>query len=127
MSVNLSGQMPGEQLNGLLDMQDVLLDLRTPEAFLAVVVVERAKRNYDDQKQAASAVVRLRHIEPVEADTEDAALARQLLERQYARRTGNESLPMQLDEPGEVVEPELDLDSELADRDVEEPETEDER
>jgi hypothetical protein len=122
MTVNISGQVPGEQLNGLIDRQDVLLAERTPDSFLAVVVIERAKRNYDDVKQVTSAVIRFRHIEPV--FDEDADEARALLERTYARRTGNESLPITLDgteEPPEAVEPELDLDTPLEDKEPEEP------
>ncbi|WP_022886403.1 hypothetical protein [Glaciibacter superstes] len=95
MGINLSGQVPGEQLNGLADMEEELLHERTPDQFLAVVVVERASRKYDDVKQITSAVVRFKHIEPLEG--ERAESARLLLEAAYAARTGEATLPLELD------------------------------
>lgn len=94
--INLSGQVPGEQLNGLLDMEEDLLHERTPDSFLAVVVVERASRKYDDVKQQTSAVVRFKHIEPIH-DGKDADLVRGHLEKAYATRTGEAALPIELD------------------------------
>lgn len=111
MAINISGQVPGEQQNGLLGIEEELLEPRTPEPKIGVVIVERSAWKYNDVKQETSAVVRLKHIEFVEG--EDADLLRGILERAYARRTGNESLPIELDEPGDVVEPELDLDTPL--------------
>jgi hypothetical protein len=104
MGINLSGQVPGEQLNGLLDMEDELLHERTPDPFIAVVVLERASRKYDDVKQVTSAVVRFKHIEPLQGEA--AAAARKLLHESYADRTGEATLPIELeDEPKEISEP----------------------
>ncbi|MEF2979054.1 hypothetical protein [Subtercola sp. YIM 133946] len=98
MGINLSGQVPGEQLNGLPDMEQDLLDARTPESWLAIVVMERSKHSYDDIKQVTSAVVRFQHIEPIE-DEDDAKAVRSYLEKAYQRRTGAGSMETTLEIP----------------------------
>lgn len=93
MTVNISGQVPGEQGNGLLAIEEeLLLDERTPEPLIAVCVIDRASLKYNDVKQEWSAVIRFRQIEPVLGS--DATDARALLERAYARRTGEQTLPI---------------------------------
>lgn len=116
MTVNISGQVPGEQQNGLVDIEGELTQERTPEPILAVVIIERSTLKFNDLKQDWSATIRFRHIEPIEDET-DATAARTLLEKAYATRTGETTLPIELDEPGEVTEPELDLDKPLVDED----------
>lgn len=117
--VNISGQVPGEQLNGLLGIEEEFLSLRTPEPRLAVAIIERSAWKFNDAKQETSAVIRIRHIEFASVDSEDAVALRGILERQYAARTGNEYLEIPMD-PVEVVEPTLDLDTPLAEKLVDE-------
>lgn len=117
MTVNISGQVPGEQQNGLVDIEATFMQERTPDPLMAVVIVERASLKYNDVKQEWSAVVRFRHIEPLSGAL--AVDARALLERAYATRTGEETLPVPLDGVDEpVVEREVDLDTPLADQAV---------
>lgn len=120
--VNISGQVPGEQQNGLLGIEEEFLGLRTPEPKLAVAVIERSSLKFNDANQETSAVIRIRHIEIADQESEDAAALRGILERQYSVRTGNEYLEIPLDEPAEVSEPELDLDTPLAEKPADEPE-----
>lgn len=118
MTISISGQVPGKEQNGMYDLESVWTEERTPDPVLAVVKIERDGLKFKDSDQVWSATSKFTHIEPLEGD--DADLARSLLEKAYAKRTGNESLPIPLDgveEPREVVEPELDLDTELADKD----------
>ncbi|UOE45510.1 hypothetical protein [Agromyces larvae] len=94
MTVNISGQVPGEQQNGLVDVEEELLHERTPDPMLAVVIIERAALRFNDLKQEWSAVIRFRHIEPL--DGKQADVARGLLEAAYQER-GGDSLPAELD------------------------------
>jgi hypothetical protein len=95
MGINLSGQVPGEQLNALLEHEDVLLGSRTPDPLIAVVVIERASLKYDDVKQQTSATVRFKWIEII--DEAAAASVLQFRDDAYARRTNQESAPTTLD------------------------------
>jgi len=122
MTVNISGQVPGEQQNGLVDIEAELLHERTPDPIVAAVIIERASLKYNDVKQEWSAVVRFRHIEPLQDD--HATAGRALLEKAYALRTGETTLPIELDGVDEkpLVEPALDLEKPLAEGDSFEPE-----
>lgn len=115
MTVTISGQVPGEQQNGLIDIEDELLHERTPDPITAVVVIERASLKYNDVKQEWSSTIRFRHIEPLDGELADAG--RKLLEQAYEKRTGDAALPLELDLSGAVDEPTLDLDTPLADDD----------
>jgi len=104
----------------MYDLESDWTDERTPEPVLAVVKIERHGLKFLDADQVWSATSKFTHIEPLEGD--DADLARTLLEKAYAKRTGNESLPIPLDEPSPVEEPVLDLDTPLEDKEPAEPE-----
>jgi hypothetical protein len=122
MTVNISGQVPGEQNNGLVDLEPQFIHERAPEPLVAVVVIERAALKFNDVKQEWSATVRFKHIEPLTQES-DRKLARQLLETQYATRTGAESIATELDLP---EEPEPDFDTPLEDQPLtDEPDPED--
>jgi hypothetical protein len=112
MTVNISGQVPGEQNNGLVDLEPQFIHERAPEPLVAVVVIERAALKFNDVKQEWSATVRFKHIEPL-TQASDQKLARQLLETQYATRTGADSIATELDLPDE---PEPDFDTPLEDQ-----------
>lgn len=119
MTVNISGQVPGEAQNGLADIEQRLTQERTPDPFFVIAIVERASLKYNDVKQEWSAVVRFRHIEPLEGAMADEG--REVLERAYGLRTGETTLPIALegvDEAGDDVEDrDVDLDTPLADSD----------
>lgn len=112
MAVQLSGQVPGEQLNGLAEIESELLADETMRV-TAVVTLEVTKIVHNVQKQDTYPVVRALQIEPLR--DEDASLAVKLQERALQRRTGNVPLPID-DEP--VPDVELDLDTPLADKDA---------
>lgn len=118
MTVNISGQVPGEQNNGLVDLEPQFLHERAPEPMVAVVVIERSALKFNDVKQEWSATVRFRQIEPL-PDEGHQKLARQLLESAYAARTGADSMPTELDLP---EEPEADFDTPLEDQPLEDDE-----
>ena len=107
----------------MYDLESEWTHERTPDPVLAVVKIERDGLKFKDSDQSWSATQKFTHIEPLEG--EDAELARTLLEKAYSRRTGNETLPVPLDEPAEVVEPELDLDTPLEGREIDEDEESD--
>lgn len=122
MTVNISGQVPGEQNNGLVDLEPQFIHERAPEPLVAVVVIERAALKFNDVKQEWSATVRFKHIEPLVQEA-DQKLARQLLETQYAARTGAESIATELDLP---EEPEPDFDTPLEEQPLVEDDADDE-
>lgn len=124
MTISISGQVPAKEQNGMYDLEPDWTHERTPDPILAVVKIERAGLKKSDTDQTWSATQKFTHIEPL--DGHGAEVARQLLEAAYSARTGNETLPVPLDEPAEIVEPELDLDTDLADKDVAEPALDDE-
>jgi hypothetical protein len=116
VTISISGQVPAKEQNGMYDLEPEWTHERTPEPVLAVVKIERSGLKFTDADQSWAATSKFSHIEPLEGDDADAA--RLLLEKAYSRRTGNETLPVPLDEPADVVEPELDLDTPLEDREV---------
>lgn len=99
MTVHISGQVPGEQQNGVVEIEAELLKERTPDPIVAVVIIERAGLKFTDAKQVWEATIMFRHIEPLVGEA--AAAARGLLEKRYAERTGNAPLPIELDVDGE--------------------------
>ncbi len=90
MAVTISGQRPGEELNGLEELHDKLMEADADDV-VAVVVIRRVKRVLPDDKDSYP-VVRLARIEPVAVD--DVPEATAMLERAYAARTGNEALDL---------------------------------
>jgi hypothetical protein len=88
--ISISGQVPAEQNNGLIDHEAELLAERTPEPIVAVVIIERHGLKFVDDKQDWSATVKFRHVEPLAGDA--AETARKLLESAYQVRTGETKL-----------------------------------
>ena len=104
-----------------MEIEETLLHERTPDPITAVVIIERASLKYNDVKQEWSATIRFRHIEPLDGD--DVRACRALLEKAYATRTGEETLPIELDgiDPEPAVERDVDLDTPLVDGEGFEP------
>jgi hypothetical protein len=88
--INISGQVPAEQNNGLVELESVLLAERTPEPIVAVVVIDRHGLKFVDDKQEWSSTVKLKHIEPLSGDA--AETGRKLLESAFQVRTGETTL-----------------------------------
>lgn len=90
MGVQLSGQVPAEEYNGLESLHDELM-ADVVEDIVAVVVFRRAKRVLPDEKDPYP-ILRIARVEPVSGDGTDAA--RDLMDAAYKARTGNEALDM---------------------------------
>ncbi|WP_181439788.1 hypothetical protein [Curtobacterium sp. MCBD17_028] len=88
--ISISGQVPAEQNNGLIDHEAELLGERTPEPLVAIVIIDRHGLKFVDDKQDWSATVKFRHIEPLSGAAADTARA--LLESAYQTRTGEAKL-----------------------------------
>jgi hypothetical protein len=88
MGIQLSGQVPAEEYNGLEAMHDVLME-DVVDDVVAVVVFRRAKRVLPDDKDAYP-ILRIARVEVVSGAGEDTA--RELLDSAYKVRTGNEAL-----------------------------------
>lgn len=89
MTVQLSGQMPGEQLNGLAGLEPELIKNETIRV-TAIVQFEVTKIVHNVQKQDTYPVVRLLVIEPLADKAEAAAQKLQLVA--YQARTGENTL-----------------------------------
>lgn len=90
MGVQLSGQVPGEEYNGLEALHDELM-ADVVDDVVAVVVFRRAKRVLPDDKDAYP-ILRIARVEAIKGAGEDAA--RELLDDAYKTRTGNEALDL---------------------------------
>lgn len=88
MGIQLSGQVPAEEYNGLEALHDDLM-ADVVEDVVAVVVFRRAKRVLPDDKEPYP-ILRIARVEAVTG--EHAEAARFLLEGAYKLRTGNERL-----------------------------------
>lgn len=99
MGIQLSGQVPAEEYNGLEALHDALM-ADVVDDVVAVVVFRRAKRVLPDDKDAYP-ILRIARVEAIQGAGEDAARA--LLDEAYKARTGNEALDMSAldDEDGE--------------------------
>lgn len=100
MTVMLSGQRPGDELNGLNDLQD---DLLAPDAGdVVVVAVMRVTKIVDNvEKGERYPVVRLARVEPL-LDESAKDTATDLLQGAYEARTGNEALDLSDVEDGDA-------------------------
>lgn len=91
-SVQLSGQVPGEELNGLPPLQDYFLRADS-DPVIAIVVIDTAKDVNNRVSGEKYPVVRFTRIEPV-LDEGDAAAAREILTRAYNARENKEPLDL---------------------------------
>lgn len=90
MGIQLSGQVPAEEYNGLEALHDELM-ADVVEDVVAVVIFRRAKRVLPDDKDAYP-ILRIARVEAIRGAEEDAA--RELLDDAYKARTGNEALDL---------------------------------
>lgn len=90
MGIQLSGQVPAEEYNGLEALHDELM-ADVVDDVVAVVVFRRAKRVLPDDKDAYP-ILRIARVEVVPKDDEESA--RELMNDAYKARTGNAALDM---------------------------------
>lgn len=90
MGIQLSGQVPAEEYNGLEALHDELM-ADVVDDVVAVVVFRRAKRVLPDDKEPYP-ILRIARVEAIQGSSEDTARA--LLDDAYKARTGNEALDM---------------------------------
>jgi hypothetical protein len=89
MSVQISGQVPGEKLNGLVDLADQFINDETGRVVI-IGVVEPSKIVHNVVKQETYPVVRFLQIEALSPELEQQG--RTLLEAAFKARTGLEQL-----------------------------------
>jgi hypothetical protein len=102
MTVQLSGQRPAEEHNGLERHHDALMKAH-PADLIVVAVVRRAKRVLNDVTEEQYPVVRFARIEVVGEADEEAATA--MLERAWKARTNNEALDLPEQDGGDDSSP----------------------
>lgn len=90
MGIQLSGQVPAEEYNGLEALHDTLM-ADVVDDVVAVVVFRRAKRVLPDDKDAYP-ILRIARVEAIQGA--GVGTARELLESAYKARTGNEALDL---------------------------------
>lgn len=92
MSVMISGQRPGEELNGLNDLGEHLMEADAED--VVVIAVMRVTKIVDNvEKGERHPVVRLARVEPVLEESAKGTAA-QLMQGAYEARTGNEALDL---------------------------------
>ncbi|UOQ58126.1 hypothetical protein MUN78_04570 [Leucobacter allii] len=101
MVLKYTSKRPDEELDGLQD-HEAHFKGHQPADIVAVVVVSGHTVVEDMNDGQRTATVRVKQIEPVDGD--DAATVRQLLRDRYAKRTGNEPLPID-----EIEQPKLEI------------------
>ncbi|KKI18740.1 MULTISPECIES: hypothetical protein [unclassified Leucobacter] len=99
MTLKLTNKRPDEELDGLQALEDRFTK-GNPDDVVVVAVVSRHAITKTDPSDQWQATARFKHIEPVTGDDEVAV--RRILSERYAKRTGNQPLP--------IPEPELDVE-----------------
>ena len=112
MTINISGQVPAEAQNGMYDLEEAWQHDRTPAPVFAVVPIKRSGFKFDDAKQERRVTMKFAHIEPLDGEAAEAAMA--LLNQACGHRGGSVATDTPLDIP-DVDEPALDLDTPLQD------------
>lgn len=100
--MKLSPKLPEGEANGLDRIEGRMI--REPEdAVIVVAVVDVVKLTSNLDTGDVEPTVRIRKLEVMQNESETDA--RELLDRAYARRTGREMLPLDVDtDTGEVLE-----------------------
>lgn len=92
----LSGRLPSGEANGLAAIVRQLVD--DPEhVHVLVVLADVVKTTHQVESGATVPTVRIRRIEAI-GDGADRAELQRLLMREYERRTGQPTLPLELEE-----------------------------
>lgn len=95
MSVSLSSKLPEGNGNGL---EPIAFKLKDPnQVHVCIAMVTGKGANTDYETGDIKTTVRVRRIEVID-DDEDLVLAHRLMMRALERRTGQESLPYDLEE-----------------------------
>ena len=94
MSVNISGNLPKGDGNGLVAVLSELVR-ETNTQFVTIALVDCKKVTLDKDTGEKIPTVRVRRIE-VLLDADDMKIARRLMERALSARTGQETLPYDL-------------------------------
>lgn len=89
MTINISGQVPGESTNAMAGLVETWIKDVTPDAVYAVVKIERSGFKHDDSKQERKPIMKFTHIEI--GDQEE---LKQLITDLYVERTGENALDM---------------------------------
>lgn len=92
MVLKYTSKRPDEELDGLQSLEDHFKG-HQPDDVVAVVVISGHTVVEDMNDGARTATVRVKQIEPVTGA--DAKTVRTLLKERYAKRTGNEPLPIE--------------------------------
>jgi hypothetical protein len=90
MTVQIQPAKPAEQFNGLVAIEDQILNAEPGEKVYAIVTYVRAKRVEDELKDDYYPVLKMKHIEPILGGLEEAAIALQT--QAYKARTGENEL-----------------------------------
>jgi hypothetical protein len=96
VEIKLTSQPPTGDNNGLTVHTSWMNAMAPNTPVVAVVVFDRAKVVWDDDKHQMIPYVRVRRAELM-SDREDAEAMLRLLQRQYERRTGQTTLPLELE------------------------------
>lgn len=88
--------LPDGDANGMTSLARILLE--EPEQTHVVIAVVNCKKSTTDyDKHTREAYARVIRIEPIN-DAEDVTLAEQLMRRGLERRTGQETLPLEMED-----------------------------
>jgi hypothetical protein len=112
VTVALGGNLPTGDANGLIDMgSEFVKDEASKKKIRAAIVlfdIQKEVRKTDDGSRTA--VARIRRIEVVR-DSDDFTIMQRLLMREFERRTGQATLPFELEQDIESLLSEVDLET----------------
>lgn len=92
MVLKYTAKRPDEELDGLQDLEDHFTE-GSPDDVVVVGVVSRHAITKTDPSDQWQATIRFKQVEQVTGP--DASTVRTLLKERYAKRTGNEPLPIE--------------------------------
>jgi hypothetical protein len=98
LSINVSGKLPAGDGNGLVAiLSELVRDTgRESPVFVAICLLDSKKVTIDRDTGEKVPTARIRRIEVV-LDDDDMRVCRRLMERALSRRTGQETLPYDLE------------------------------
>jgi hypothetical protein len=112
VTINISGQVPGKDHNGMYDLEEEWSKVADPDPIYAVVRIDRDGITLK-KDGTRKPVMRFLAIVPLTGDRE--GFAQGIVEEYVSNHVGT-PLPVP-----DVVEPEIDLDTPLADQSIDEP------
>ena len=118
VSVALGGNLPSGDANGLIDLgSEFTKDMASRKKIRAAIVlfdIQKVTEKTDDGSRTA--VVRIRRVEVIR-NSEDFNIMQRLTMREFERRTGQQTLPFELEQDIEALLSDVDLETDA------EPET----